>query len=735
MSAEYSSEGFRVFGAGIDSGLFVPTLSYYPDKSSEQLTELRGLGSRVVYEQDGLPTPGLRYFENTVDGVTMHTELCFTAGRVSEFLVSASVRNDTGSDIYFHGIDFDTVQPLSVCGDPALWSAGPIVSDEDWSFTLAESFDRCFGEYLAIFPEGRKPGMLISPTDAPVTYLRISGKTAEADGKKGQMSLRISDGMDDVLVRPGEERRIQSVSFRIGTFDDCADALADNLAAFHGSRNKYPVPLHGWCSWYSVNVGVTEQHVLDIADFFAEHVEEYCPDFIQIDDGYQIRYGDWEHNDHFPDGFGKCVEAIRKTGARPGIWMAPVVTKGASRIMTEHPEYRSDKSLPEPSSLTPEKREKDWYNLDVTRPEVREFISDCIKEKLSDGFTYFKIDFNNIFTNGRTSFDPTLTSLEAYRKTYAMYRELLGEDCYLLSCSGLNRGCIGYADACRGGTDSCAHWDQYPLCIHDTLRQMPLRAFVNRKIFVLDPDVSYLHVKWDSLTDSELRIWHSFVGISGQLEAISDLKERCEQYRRRLSVFFPACRETARPVYPIRDCDNTRIGFNARRSGGDFGVYLLWNPGAESADLETKLSPVLAPLGELFHVFSFWDRSYLGVRGADFTIGDAPSHTPYLLRFTPVRADSPQVIGTDLHLSMGATEILEECPDSAGRKLSLTLRAGAEDGSVFFTVPEKMLPEGKLPVILGFDGCEEAEVKAFAPGVYELVLRQRRGIQNIVIGY
>ena len=77
-----------------------------------------------------------------------------------------------------------------------------------------------------------------------------------------------------------------------------------------------------------------------------------------------------------------------------------------------------------------------------------------LTSRVAEGYRYFKLDFLWI-KNLPTRHNQKKTRLEICRDVNKLYRESIGEDSYLLSCvGGLNRGCFGYADGARMGTDT-----------------------------------------------------------------------------------------------------------------------------------------------------------------------------------------------------------------------------------------------------------------------------------------
>jgi hypothetical protein len=82
-------------------------------------------------------------------------------------------------------------------------------------------------------------------------------------------------------------------------------------------------------------------------------------------------------------------------------------------------------------------------------------------------------------------------------------------------------------------------------------------------------------------------------------------------------------------------------------------------------------------------VYDFWENRLLGYATDSFTGRNIPPNGSLLLRFTPLAGNYPQLVGSNLHLSIGATEIEEVYTTSKSIKLLLT-DAGAQTGDLIF---------------------------------------------------
>jgi hypothetical protein len=228
------------------------------------------------------------------------------------------------------------------------------------------------------------------------------------------------------------------------------------------------------------------------------------------------------------------------------------------------------------------------------------------------------------------------------------------------------------------------------------------------------------------LTLSEWRTWHGFVGLLGGLVAFSDpLHALPDDEIRHLEILRPPACERGR-AFGAAVGDYRHFGFVARRPWGDFATLQLWNPSSKAADV--PLPPRgLEALGEKYHVWSFWDETYLGVHGPDFVAPNLPAHGPALLRLTPTAPDFPVLVGSTLHIGCGAAEIAGFAATSEAVTITLDGNAGARTGALFVCSPRP------LALAEAADRDAAAALAEAAPGVYKITLasRQRRAAQTI----
>lgn len=534
------------------------------------------------------------------------------------------------------------------------------------SRSLAQSGKVNFCDVLTLYTDHGKRGLFLGAAGPAESDVFFRGNVSD-----GRLGLEIASEMTDVLVDPGETRCSEEVLIISEPYESAIDCWMRWIAATHGTRT-FRGPLFGWCSWYDVGAKVTASQVQEVAATVARNRGLIPMQVIQIDDGWQMAYGDWKADKtKFPEGMRPVAESISKAGAIPGIWLCMVRTSANGA----HP----DGSKGAKDGKKPE-------FIDSTHPEVKRFIRENLAARVAEGFRYFKLDFNGVRTEGR--FDQKKTRLQIHRDLFRLYRECIGEDSYLLACvGGPTRGPIGFADAQRIGTDSNPKWGKLytGCCIIDCINALGSTAPANGVLFSSDPDVSYVLPR-GQLTSDEVRTWQGFVGLLGGLALVSEPIQK-EKYStpesfRMLEIMNPPSPDRGKSFNAAVDPFHRQFGFVSKRPWGNSASVLLWNPQEEPADVSLKGVP-LESLSDKFHVWSFWDRKYLGVGDREFSSKAIPKHASVLLRFTPLSGESPVLIGSTLHISMGAAEIkgIQSTDETITVELS---DAGARDGDLFF---------------------------------------------------
>ena len=524
--------------------------------------------------------------------------------------------------------------------------------------------------------------------------------------------------MDGVLVRSGESRRSEELIISFESAKTSTDVWTRWVAETHGvRRNKGAI--YGWCSWYDRTTKIDAAHVLDVTKTIKENPNTFGKGVIQIDDGYQKMDGDWTANEKFPDGMASVAEAVREAGCTPGVWFAPLM------IMPEHPWAKANpeaiqkdagglERFMNPNPFHPAGAH--WINPD--HPKSKEFLYDIIHDARERGYGYIKIDFNGI---GNRFVDPTKTRLQIFRELYALYREAAGEEMYMLSCLGQpTRGVIGYIDAARVGPDS--HPAHFNHCLDSVLR---FQIFDN-VWWQNDPDVSYLAPKLESRRvgftpqgEGMWRTWHAINTLVGGTAMISEPinKDDVKAVWRNYEIMRPGSREPAQLLTLGNSPHNTSFGFAAERPFGDFAVYNLYNETEATQSLSLDFEAAGLPKGVKCAVFDFWENKVVGYATDTYTTTPLEQYSSALLRFTPITSERPTLVGSDLHLSIGATEIDDLLVSKSSIVVELS-DAGAQNGSLTFYSQQDL-------VAAGAENCKVTSVKNLGGNLWQVNVADR----------
>ena len=291
-------------------------------------------------------------------------------------------------------------------------------------------------------------------------------------------------------------------------------------------KTRYEKPLRVWCSWYSLYKWINEPVVLNAL----ERINDLPFDVFQLDDGWQVTHGDWEPTKKFPSGMKALADQIKGTGKTAGLWVAPFMVTKLSGIYRDHPDWllRDEYGRPVPVGLT-------WegvpYALDVSHPEVLEWLKQLIQKVRGWGYEYLKLDF--LYAGalpGKRHQD--IPREVAFRNAMQVMREAAG-DAYILACGAPILPSIGLCDGIRVGPDVSPYWLNTPLTVwlnnlNDTSTQNAIRTSLHRlwmkPLVNIDPDVMFFRSKHNALQPHEKQLLLDLGTIAG-FKATSDLRQ------------------------------------------------------------------------------------------------------------------------------------------------------------------------------------------------------------------
>ncbi len=301
-------------------------------------------------------------------------------------------------------------------------------------------------------------------------------------------SIEVVQDTEGLALQPGEKWELEEFLYAAGPNRAALlTKLADRIDQNHPPL-KFKNPPAGWCSWYCFGARVTARNVMDNLSAIAKDVPQLK--YVQLDDGYQPAMGDWlETGKAFGGDVKGVLEAIRKQGFEPAIWVAPFIAEKDSHLFQQHPDWfmKGDDGQPLPSSQVTFQgwRHGPWYALDGTNPAVQKHLENVFRTMRQEwGVTYFKLDANfwGAMHGGRLS-DPNATRIEAYRR--GMQAVLRGSgDSFILGCNHPVWASFGLIHGSRSSGDISRKWATFETVARQNLN----RNWQNGRLWWNDPD-------------------------------------------------------------------------------------------------------------------------------------------------------------------------------------------------------------------------------------------------------
>jgi alpha-galactosidase len=335
-------------------------------------------------------------------------------------------------------------------------------------------------------------------------------------------------------------------------------SYAIELGKRFGVKIKKPAP-RVWCSWYSLYTAIDEKILYKTFD----ELGNLPFDVLQVDDGWQIKVGDWEANTKFPSGMKAPADKVKSTGRRAGLWLAPLIAVRSSKFFKEHSDWflRDEHNHFVSAGFN-------WgeqlFALDTTHPEALDWLAALMKQVRIWGFAYLKLDF--LYAGALPGKRYRQMPREAaYRSGLKVMREAMGDDAFLLTCGAPILPSLGLCNAMRVSTDVSSQWESYRDIV---LMQNPatpstknaIRTTVHRlwldPLVHLDPDVVYFRSKECMLTSEQKSLLQNLALICN-FKATSDLPQWLtsdeSEHLRAFLESKPTVKQISRYVFKVDD--------------------------------------------------------------------------------------------------------------------------------------------------------------------------------------
>jgi hypothetical protein len=515
----------------------------------------------------------------------------------------------------------------------------------------------------------------------PVTEYLTRIDVALSDDRRTLSSLRMACEGDRQVIEPGGQVWSQ---WAVAAFaETMEEAIARYTALLQANAPLRPTMEQRapavWCSWYYYGDGFSQEELDANLDWLGVHPLPI--DVIQIDECWDLRWGEWTPNVRWPDLAGAAAR-IRALGYWPGIWTCGFLAEPRAYPRYHRPHWLLRDRQGEPIRFRMNSMEN--YVLDPTHPEVQAFLKTTYR-RLTEGYgyTYHKIDFTRAVAHPDAVFyERGLNRAQAYRAGLVAIRHGIGEASYLDICGGLYGPSLGLADAQRTGSDTKGAWPAHP----DggtvkpygpfTIKQNTLRYWMN-ELWHNDPDAAMIRRRAAPYRDEKLSI-----GTMDDAEAETTVLNQyltggmvCftenlpEIDANRLLLYRRCVPSTGRAAVPrdLREGQRFPSIFDSTILPGALQLapwhtvsVVNWYGVPRSYRFrlaEVLPAPYLAQ-AERYLVsayFRHWHRTV--APGEELAIEDLSPHGCEVLKVQPYYPGRPHLLRTDGHFSMGSSEV------------------------------------------------------------------------------
>lgn len=338
---------------------------------------------------------------------------------------------------------------------------------------------------------------------------------------KDKLIIRITSQFDGLALKPGKEVFSEEIAIIIGSVEKSLEKFGKLLKELNQVTQNFKPPTGLCCTSYHQSNKVNERYVLEQLEAIDRIPGKLNLQYVQIDAGYSP-LGDWlDTKEQFPRGMEFIVGEIKKRGMKAGIWIAPFVASSSSKLFQEHDKWflkDNDGNDFEAKFISP----FDFFYssqlrvLDITHPEVQDYLTKVIKQFMSWGFELVKIDFTYPIGFCSNYFQP-MTRVQAIRKGLKTIRNATGgAKTHIMSGITQLSPLVGLVDSARVGLNfanpfmcgiSIIDKQVNRWMLTQDLRNCEARQFLNGKIWT--NDTSYLVCQSNSGLSNQLLSKHS----------------------------------------------------------------------------------------------------------------------------------------------------------------------------------------------------------------------------------
>ena len=296
------------------------------------------------------------------------------------------------------------------------------------------------------------PGFMVFEPDATETDGKVFGFNLVYSGNHYAAAQQSLQGLTRIMqgINPSNFLKVLQPSEKFETPEAvlcCSDrgfgGMSENM---HRFVNDHIVPAYWqgrprpvlYNSWEGCMFDFTQNRLLDLAD----RAKKLGCELFVLDDGWfgkrnndKAGLGDYNVNTKkLPGGMKGLANRIRAKGLDFGLWFEPESVNPDSDLYRAHPDWALTDRFPNVMG-------RNQLLLDLTKPEVRDYIVENVSKVLDDaGITYVKWDMNrHSIALGAKAHEFVLGLYDVLRRIFGPRPHILLESC----SSGGNRFDLG----------------------------------------------------------------------------------------------------------------------------------------------------------------------------------------------------------------------------------------------------------------------------------------------------
>ncbi len=457
-------------------------------------------------------------------------------------------------------------------------------------------------------------------------------------------------------------------------------------------HNTFPTPPAGWMTWYAVKFEASEEVILENAEIMKSKLYDFGANVLWVD-------WEWQHGtlsaegprgvdvfhpftDRYPHGLAYLASELSGMGLTPALWGGFTHEPGECEFVDAHPEtVLRDKVM--------------WYGrytFDPSHPTWREsYLRPAVRQFPEMGYRALKWD---CLPTALSTCDQCRERMyngghpwRALREAVEIVREELGEDYYMMSCSGeVDRSVLFAADLFDGARISgdIFEWREFKVAVDRLCRLYPL----HNTLLYCDPDNVVTREEYNTMEQARARV--SLTALLGLPTTIGDdlrtlPEERIELYRRALPPI------DAHPMdireYLPKD-DLLTVHLSVARPFAEWSTVGVFNFAEEERTVTLSFTDDLFLETGRYHVYDYWKQEYRGLTEGSATLTLPPCGCA-VLRLTRDEGVAT-VVCTSRHITGGVPDLLAvTCKGGA-----LTGRSAVVKGDPYTVAVAT--PEGEL---------------------------------------